>query len=389
MLYIWILSFLIFLFYLVLESILLTKKRESIPLRITITGIRGKTSVVRLLASVFRQDGKNVIAKTTGSKPYRIHRDGTEVVLKRWGLPSILEQKKLIKIAYKTKAEVLVSEIMSILPENHFVESQKILKPHIVALTNIRLDHTDAMGETKENIAKVFCLDIPPKITVFIPEKEKNTIILDSIKEKNCKYVEVKNKVSKLLFKNAQKLPHHIFPEDLDIVYSICSYLNIDNPTIIKGVKNITSDTGALRIWEYKRNNKTLFLVNGFGANDPESTLHTISKIKKILPGSQEKITGLLCLRKDRGDRTLQWVKILKNNLNEIFSVLYISGGHSKYVHRTLKAVKLIKAKNPLIITEKIVANLEHGSVFFGFGNFKGTGNRLIDYWKNIGKTYY
>ncbi|MFO7891004.1 MAG: poly-gamma-glutamate synthase PgsB [bacterium] len=389
MFYIWFLSVAIFFFYLIAESILLNKQRESIPLRITVTGIRGKTSVVRLLASVLRYDEKNVVAKTTGAKPCLIYQDGTEEVLKRRGLPSILEQKKLIKTAHKVNADVIVSEIMSIHPENHYIESQKILKPHIVAITNFRLDHTEAMGKTKENIAEVFCSDIPQKTTVFIPEKEKNSVILNCLKEKNCKNIEVKDNISKSCMTNIKKTPHHVFPADLDTVYSICNHLNIDKKVIEKGVINVSTDSGSLKIWEYRNNNKNLFLINGFGANDPESTLKTISKIKNILPADQKKITGLLCLRKDRGDRTLQWISFLKNNQDQIFDSLFVTGGHSKYVERKLKQVTLIKTKKPEEITEKICSHLKNQSVLLGFGNFKKTGNKLVNYWEKIGKKYY
>ncbi len=382
---IWIVSFVLFLFYLLIESNRLAKRRESIPLRITVTGIRGKTSVVRLLASVLQQTGKKVVAKTTGAKPCLLHSYGSEEILKRRGLPSILEQKKLIKIAHQEKADVVISEIMSIQAENHFMESQKILKPHMVALTNIRLDHTDALGEIKEDISQVFCLDIPEKSTVFIPEQEENSVIINCIKKRNCKYVKIKNNITESFTNKLRKIPYHIFPSDLGIVYSICSHLNIDEKTIIKGIKNVSLDEYALKIWEYKKNN-TIFFVNGFGANDPESTLKTIAKIKEIVPLVPKKITGLLCLRKDRGDRTLQWVKFLKNNQKQVFNRLYVSGGYSGYAKRKLEKTTLIKTNNPELITEKIVTDLEDNSVLLGMGNFKGMGNRLVDYWEKIGE---
>ncbi|MBC6948955.1 poly-gamma-glutamate synthase PgsB, partial [candidate division KSB1 bacterium] len=56
----------VFLLYLIYERISLNRHRNAIPLRISMTGTRGKSSVVRMLASVLREDGKKVIAKTTG-----------------------------------------------------------------------------------------------------------------------------------------------------------------------------------------------------------------------------------------------------------------------------------------------------------------------------------
>ena len=53
--------------YLVLERIRLDRYRSAIPLTIAVTGTRGKTSVTRMLASVLRESGRRVLAKTTGS----------------------------------------------------------------------------------------------------------------------------------------------------------------------------------------------------------------------------------------------------------------------------------------------------------------------------------
>lgn len=214
-------------------------------------------------------------------------------------------------------------------------------------------------------------------------------MIINCIKKKNCKYIKIKNHLSESFTNKLKKIPYFIFPSDVGIVYSLCSHLNIDEKTIIKGITNVSLDEGALKIWEYKNNNNTILFVNGFGANDPESTLKTIAKIKDIVLPVPKKITGLLCLRKDRGDRTLQWIKFLKNNQKQVFNRLYISGGYSGYAKRKLEKTTLIKTNNPELITEKIVIDLEDNSVLLGMGNFKGMGNRLVDYWEKIGDKYY
>ena len=137
-------TFLVFLIYLICESIIHKRRLNSIPLRICVTGTRGKTTVTRLLASILRENGKRVAAETTGSEAAIILPDSSELPLRRYGIPSIIEQKKLINRAWKLGADCIVSEIMSIQPENHYVESNKILKPGIVVITNTRKDHTEA-----------------------------------------------------------------------------------------------------------------------------------------------------------------------------------------------------------------------------------------------------
>jgi poly-gamma-glutamate synthase PgsB/CapB len=170
-----------------------------IPLRITVSGTRGKSSVVRLLASILREDGKKVLAKTTGSEAKYILPDGSECDVPRHALPSILEQKKLLKKTAKLKVDCIIAEIMSVHPENHYVESQQLLKPNIVLITNFRLDHINAMGKTKNEIASIYNMDIPQKATIFIPEKEISSAFLRAVKNKNIELNAVKKGVSDAL----------------------------------------------------------------------------------------------------------------------------------------------------------------------------------------------
>ena len=135
-----------FLLYLIYERLSVDRWRRTIPLVITVTGTRGKSSVTRLLAAVLRQDGRKVLAKTTGAEPKLIWPDGAETAVRLRGPASIIEQKTLLKNASQSNADCLVAEVMSIHPDNHAVESQQILRPDIVAITNAWPDHVDAMG---------------------------------------------------------------------------------------------------------------------------------------------------------------------------------------------------------------------------------------------------
>ena len=117
----------VFVLYLVYERAVLDRLRKSIPLVITVTGTRGKSTVVGQLASILRESGRVVRAKSTGSQAQFVLPDGTVERVARRGMVSILEQKKALKKAVTLKADSLVVEIMSIRPENHFIESQRIL----------------------------------------------------------------------------------------------------------------------------------------------------------------------------------------------------------------------------------------------------------------------
>jgi len=219
----------IFLLYLVIERILLNRWTNSIPLRITVTGTRGKSSVVRLLAAVLREDGKKVLAKTTGSEAKYILHDGSESVVHRRGLPSIMEQKKFLRKATNLQVDCLIAEIMSIHPENHHVETQQILKPNLVVITNIRQDHIDAMGKTKDEISAVFCLDIPEKSIAFIHEKENNFAFQNAIKNTQGELILAGRNDSSVLLNQSNDKSQIKFAENFDLIFKVANYLNIDN----------------------------------------------------------------------------------------------------------------------------------------------------------------
>jgi poly-gamma-glutamate synthase PgsB/CapB len=153
--------------YLAVERILLERRLRRIPLRILVAGTRGKSSVVRLVATAMREAGYRTLAKTTGSRPMLIYPDGEETTIRRRGQPTISEGKKLIKIGADLGAQALVAETMSIHPESSFVESKQIIQPQVVALTNVRVDHISQMGGTRERVAQCLATAISDKTTLL------------------------------------------------------------------------------------------------------------------------------------------------------------------------------------------------------------------------------
>lgn len=376
--------------YLIRERIILNRWLNSIPLRITVTGTRGKSSVTRIIASILREHGKKVLAKTTGSEAKWILPDGTENEIKRRGIPSIIEQKKLLKQANRMKVDCIVSEIMSIHPENHFAESQQILKPHIVVMTNVRLDHTDAMGNSLEQIASVFSQDVPEKAIVFIPENENFAIFSSTVERKSGQLFRVAPEMShRLKAYNFSSIKNE-FGENIDLAYAVAKYLDIDDRVIANGIEKASHDMGHFKIWKFSVENKkkNFYFVNGFAANDPQSTVNLIAKIKEDMSFSSQRIYGILNLRSDRAERTLQWIQFLQSDAGNIFSQLFICGPHAPIVRRKLKIGLVMKHHSPEKILEIISEIADDQSVIFGFGNIAGMGRKIIDDLNRIGVEY-
>jgi poly-gamma-glutamate synthase PgsB/CapB len=379
-----------FVIYLIYERVALQRRRDSIPLRIAVTGTRGKSSVTRLIASMLREDGRIVVAKTTGSQARLILPNAEETEITRRGIPSIIEQKKLIRKAARLKADCLVAEIMSIHAENHFVESQQILQPHVVVITNLRPDHAEAMGESKEEIAAVYCQDISEKAKVFVLEKDNHPLFASMVAEMSGELLPVHEGMSSPLVHHAPKLNKMEFTGNLDLVCALAEHLRIDQKVVLNGVLKTKQDIGELRIWKYRsrKTNKTCYLANGFAANDPESTLEVIERVKELLPAAPEKFIGLLSLRADRPDRSAQWIDILSGSRFDCLSTIYVMGTHAGIFQRRLKTAKVLKSKPPEEMMETILAGSDDRSVIVGFGNMKGAGELLVDFWNKEGEAH-
>jgi poly-gamma-glutamate synthase PgsB/CapB len=217
----------LFLSYLVYEKIALNRLRKSIPLVITVTGTRGKTSTVRLLASVLREAGRRVLAKTTGSQAQFLLPDGTTQDIARRGVVTILEQKKTLRKAAQLNADCIIVEMMSIRPENHRVEAGQILKPDIALLTNVRRDHTDAMGDTLEDIARTLRLGLPLGAKVYIPEEYRHLVDSSTQRSRPLQIMQVGRQTSSSLKHQDAKLSNWEFAENLDLVTAVAMSLNI------------------------------------------------------------------------------------------------------------------------------------------------------------------
>jgi poly-gamma-glutamate synthase PgsB/CapB len=375
--------------YLVLERIRLEHYRKAIPLTVTVTGTRGKTSVTRMLAAVLRESGRRVIAKTTGSEAVLITPDGTERGIRRRGRPSIIEQKHVVRLGARLGVDAAVVEVMSIHPENHLVEAQQLLRPDVVVATNFRVDHTAAMGETREAVASVIALDVPPGARVFVPQGECLSAFRAAVRERGGELIEVPP--------GTASPPAGRFGENRDLVYAAARSLGIDDRIIREGVDRARGDIGSLGVWRYQSADikKPCYLVNAFAANDPESTALIHEEVMAALDVGPEGCVGALSLRPDRGDRTLQWMAALQEGFLNRFSRLYVSGLHASALARRVRRfsstarVEVLRGTRPAEITRTVLSGIgDAGGAVFGFGNIGGVGETLVTHWSEVGEPW-
>ena len=383
----------LFLLYLLIEKIYLASKIKKIPLRICITGTRGKSTVTRLIAGTLRENGQKVLAKTTGSRPVMIFPDGSEREILRRGQPSILEGKDVLKAASQIGAQALVVEMMGIRPETMRIESVRLFQPHILIVTNVRLDHQEQMGTSKEDIAASFASVFPKNCTVFVPEKEFFQTYEEKANRVNSKIFRAPEANSK---RSVEKKNLETFYErDIQLTLLVAEFLDIDRQKALSGIKKSQSDTGSLKAWMSKDSAlpKACCFISAFAANEPESTAVVLDYLKKkdVLTG--KKSIALLSFRRDRGERTLQWIRAFEEGFLSEFDRIFLLGEPAAAAYKKIKSVSkgqdfiIRTAGSPAEITADAVFKDEE-SVVVGMGNMVGLGRQLAQYWDTVGESY-
>jgi poly-gamma-glutamate synthase PgsB/CapB len=372
-----------------------------VPLRIAVTGTRGKTSVTRRLAAVLSESGRKVLAKTTGSEAAYLLPDGTVQEIHRVGAPSIIEQKHLLRRGAKLGVDVVLAEVMSVRQENHQVEIHGILRPHVVLVTNFRVDHVEAQGKTREEVASVLALDVPPGARVLVPAGELEETFRERVREVGAELEMVPEGEAILPARCLPSGGTGEFGPNLDLVWAAARSLGVSEDSIRDGICKAQDDVGALRSWRFAPEGAdgSWILVNAFAANDPDSTLGIYDRITTAEDLPPELCTGLLSLRSDRGDRSLQWADTLEAGGLSRFRTLFVFGLHGPALRHRLRhhphagRIRLLPPGPPEEVMECILAGDAPLSgtrprLLFGFGNMFGLGRELVRHWRKVGEPH-
>ncbi|MCI9160422.1 MAG: poly-gamma-glutamate synthase PgsB, partial [Anaerotruncus sp.] len=168
---------LLFFGWLVVENRLARHYRQRIAHVIHVNGTRGKSSVTRLIDAGLRAGGLRVFCKTTGTVPMTIGTDGIDRPIRRFGCANIREQLSILRQAAQSGAEVLVIECMAVDPAYQKVAQHRMLCADIGVITNVRLDHTDVMGETLPEIAEALSNTVPLGGVLFTAEQDQFPVL--------------------------------------------------------------------------------------------------------------------------------------------------------------------------------------------------------------------
>lgn len=369
---------LIFIIYLFLERKNNLKKRKSFKYLIHVNGIRGKSTVTRLIDAGVRAGGYKVFTKITGTSPRIIDTNKLEKEINRLGKANIREQIKAISWAFKEKAEVLILECMAVKPELQYICEKKILNSDIGVITNVREDHLDEMGENLDDIAKSLANTIPENGVLFSTEKKYLNFFKREAEKLNSKF---------FLIDNIKKDYEDIdFPDNVALALAVCKHIGIEEKIALNGMKNYLKDPGKLKTLILKKNLFHIYFVNAMAANDPDSTQIIIDKISKENYWGKNRIL-LVNNRKDRISRWQQFLKFVENNENK-FNKILISGENKNLFKKYLLKTKINRNKIDIVNDIEYFDSIEKDSLIIAIGNICGNGEKILSYFEEKGEEY-
>lgn len=290
------------------------RRLKKLKIRIYVNGIRGKSTVTRLIAGVLREAGIQTLAKTTGSAAMVILPNGEEIPIQRRSSATIMELFNIAKQYLKKDTEAIVFETMALFPANQTASQELLVKGNINIITNVREDHQDVMGESLEEIADTLSLMIPHDGVLVTAEDRPH------LRERLAQNARARG--SRTVYADPQWVTERdlagfnylSFRENISIGLAVAQILGIPRSTAMRGMWNARPDVGVVSIQRTNWKNKEILWIPLFAVNDRESTIISVEALRPYYNQNATRI-GILNNRYDRADRALRFAQIAAQDL--------------------------------------------------------------------------
>lgn len=370
----------------VIESAIHRRFLHSIPIRIHVNGTRGKSGVTRLIAAGLRAGGIRTCAKTTGTLPRMIFPDGTEYPVFRPARTNVIEQLRVVRAASRAQAEALVIECMALQPALQSLCELKLVQATHGVITNARADHLDVMGPSVEDVARSLAGTVPVGAKLFTAEQRQLPILREAARDRQSRVIEIDDDaVASVSWDELERFPYIEHPDNVALALRVCEDLGIDRQVALEGMWSAAPDPGVMTVFQSQNADQSVTFVNGFAANDPDST----GKIWEMILqryGHSRRIAVVNC-RADRPDRSrqiaeacLEWTRadhyLVVGTATTLFSQRAVELGMDD---RRITCVE--NATRPQLL--QVLCHLAGPSALvMGMGNISGPGMDLVQHYR-------
>jgi len=361
---------------------------SAIPIRIHVNGTRGKSSVTRLIAGALREHGLRTYAKTTGTIPRMIMEDGREYPIYRPAGPNIIEQLRIIALAGRNNADAVVIECMALQPRLQSVSEVKFVKATHGIITNARADHLDVMGPSEMDVVMSLLGTVPCGKKLYTAEQdysEEFTVVCQDRKSELSALQPAE--IDMVTDGDMSGFSYVEHKENVALVLKLCEDLGVPRDVALRGMWKAHPDPGVMSEYEIDFFGRKIMFVNGFAANDPESS-ERVWRMALKKHGHLERRIMIINAREDRPDRSKQLGESLCGWPAADRYLLMGSGVYvlfRKAVASGVDSSKFVYAEGMTVarIFEEVVGLAGSSAMVMGIGNIGGPGLELVHYFRN------
>lgn len=370
------------------EVVIHRRNLRRIPIRIHVNGTRGKSSVSRLIAAGMRAGGIRTSAKITGVLPRMILPDGREVPVYRPSRANVIEQKRIVATAAAFDSEALVIECMALQPPLQWLCENKLVRATHGVITNARADHLDVMGPGEEDVALALAGMVPQCGKLYTCERKHLDVFKYAAADRRSTLHPVSlEEVDQITEADLAGFSYIEHAENVALALKVCGDLGIDREVALRGMWEAQPDPGVLIDCDVRFFGRRILFVNGFAANDPQSTERLWGAALQRHQDIPRRIALFNC-RLDRPDRSLQlgsefvqWPAadyvLLMGNGTHLFARTAARAGYDE------SRLLLLEDYAADEIFETILEIAGPAAVVVGMGNIAGPGLELLNFMKN------
>ncbi|MFH0516644.1 poly-gamma-glutamate synthase PgsB [Streptomyces sp. M41] len=356
---------------------------HTIPSRVLVNGIRGKSSITRLCAGALRGGDLVTVAKTTGTAARFIHPDATEEpVYRKFGIANVVEQIGIVRRAATYRPDALVIECMAVMPALQEVNQSKLIRSTIGVLCNVREDHLAEMGPTLDDVARSLCRSMPEDGICVTAEKERFHILQEEADARNCKLIYADPET--VTDEELRGFSWFTFKENVAIALVVADLLGVERKVALQGMYDAPPDPGVLSVERYLApDGKRLAFANVFAANDPESTLMNINQLLD-LGAIRRPLNVVINCRPDRVERNGQMGEIIPDlQPDNVFVIGHpaksaIDAVPADWRDRAVDLGGERRSADEFMPT--LLGRMSDGSSLVAIGNIHGQGEELLEY---------
>ncbi|MCK6547575.1 poly-gamma-glutamate synthase PgsB [Myxococcota bacterium] len=370
------------------ESITHERNLRRLKLRIHVNGTRGKSSVTRLVAAGLREHGVRTCAKTTGTLARMIMPDATEYPVHRPSHPNIIEQLRIVRRAVARDAEALVIECMALDPRLQALTELRLIRATHGVITNARADHLDVMGPTEDDVARALAATTPVNATLYTAEERHLATLRGAAEDRGTKLVAItRDDVARVTDADLAGFTYLEHAENVALAIAVLADLGVPRDVALRGMWSAPPDPGVMTDVEVRFFGRRLVFVNGFAANDPESSERIWALALARHPDVEKRIAVYNC-RADRPERSAQLGAACPRWAPADHYVLMGTGTHV-FAHAAadagLDARKVVDAEDARVeeLFERLVELSGTSALIMGLANIGGHGLELVRHFKN------